>query len=136
VGWRRCSRLAGDLSRFLILAAVYAAAAKFGLTLAFEHPSATAVWPPTGIALAASLVFGYAVWPGILVGAFLANITTAGSAATSAGIAIGNTLEAMVGCYLVTRFASGRAAFDRARDVFKFAGLAGLVATAVSATWV
>jgi len=119
---------------FLILAGVYAAAAKLGLKLAFDHPSASAVWPPTGIALAACLRLGYAVWPSILAGAFLANIATAGSAATSLGIAAGNTLEAVVGCYLVTRFANGRAAFDRPQDIFKFAGLAGLVSTAVSAT--
>jgi len=119
---------------FLILAAVYAAAAKLGLKLAFDHPSASAVWPPTGIALAACLLLGYAVWPSILAGAFLANIATAGSAATSLGIAAGNTLEAVVGCYLVTRFANGQAAFDRPQDIFKFAGLAGLVSTAVSAT--
>lgn len=117
------------------LAAAYVAAAKLGLIVAFGHPSATAIWPPTGIALAASLIWGYGVWPGILAGAFLANVTTAGSVATSMGVAIGNTLEAMVGCYLVTRLAHGRAAFDRPQDVLKFAALAGLVSTAVSASF-
>src|SRR6266849_5275300 len=90
------------------LTVVYVVAGKLGLMLAFVHASATAVWPPTGIALAAFLVFGYRVWPGVLVGAFLANITTAGSAATSVGIAAGNTLEGLVGAYLVNRFAGGR----------------------------
>jgi PAS domain S-box-containing protein len=122
------------LAILLILAVLYAASAKLGLALAFVHPSATSVWPPTGIALAAALGFGYGVWPGILAGAFVANITTAGSAATSLGIAIGNTLEAMVGCYLVTRFANGRAAFERPQDVFWFTGLAGILSTTVSAT--
>jgi len=67
------------------LAAVYLAAAKLGLSLAIVNPSATAVWPPTGIALAAVLVFGRRVWPGIALGAFVANATTAGSLVTSAG---------------------------------------------------
>jgi PAS domain S-box-containing protein len=119
----------------LILAVVYAVTAKVGLMLAFAHPSATAVWPPTGIALAASLICGYGTWPAVFVAAFLVNLTTAGSVATSTGIALGNTLEAMVGCYLVTRYASGRAAFDRLEDTLKFAGLAGLVSTTVSATF-
>jgi diguanylate cyclase (GGDEF)-like protein len=118
----------------LLLAAVYFIAGKLGLRLAFVNPSATAVWPPTGIALAALLLLGYEVWPGVLLGAFLVNITTAGSAATSAGIALGNTLEALVGCYLVNRFAHGYKAFGRAQDIFKFAALAGLVSTSVSAT--
>src|SRR5437016_12610359 len=83
------------------LAAVYLLAAKLGLMLAFVHASATAVWPPTGIALAAFLVFGYRVWPGIFAGAYLANITTAGTVATSLGIAAGNTLEGLTGAYLV-----------------------------------
>src|SRR5436309_15788488 len=83
------------------LAAVYVIAGKLGLMLAFVHVSATAVWPPTGIALAAFLLLGYRVWPGVLIGAFLANITTAGSAATSVGIAAGNSLEGLVAAYLV-----------------------------------
>src|SRR5438093_4061582 len=116
------------------VAAIYFIAGKLGLRLALVHPSATAVWPPTGIALAAFLIFGYRVWPGILLGAFLVNITTAGNVATSIGIAIGNTLEGLVGCYLVRRFARGTRAFEQPQDIFKFAVLAGLVSTAVSAS--
>jgi signal transduction histidine kinase/integral membrane sensor domain MASE1 len=109
-------------------------AGKFGLRLAFVNASATPVWPPTGIALAAVLLFGYRVWPGVLIGAFIANLTTAGSPVSSLGIAIGNTLEALVGAALVTRFANGPRAFERPQDLFKYVLLAGLVATAVSAT--
>jgi diguanylate cyclase (GGDEF)-like protein len=116
------------------LAAVYFVAGKLGLQLAYVHASATAVWPCTGIAIAALLVFGYRVWPSILIGAFLVNLTTAGSVETSIGIAIGNTLEGLAGCYLVSRFAGGKEAFARAQDIFKFALLAGMVATTVSAT--
>src|ERR671934_766548 len=112
----------------------YLAAGKLGLKLAFVNASATAVWPPTGIALAAVLLLGYRVWPGILLGAFLVNLTTAGSAVSSLGIALGNTLEALVGGYLVNRFANGRRAFERPQDLFKFVLLAALVATTVSAT--
>jgi diguanylate cyclase (GGDEF)-like protein len=116
------------------LAALYLLAAKLGLRLAFVNASATAVWPPAGIALAAFLVLGYRMWPAIMAGAFLANLTTAGSMATSFGIAAGNTLEAMVGAGLVCRFAGGRGAFDRARHVFAFALLAAVVSTTLSAT--
>src|SRR6185369_2386422 len=61
------------------IAAIYYAAAKLGLKLAFVYPSASAVWPGTGIALAAMLLLGYRVWPAIFLGALLANLTTAGS---------------------------------------------------------
>jgi diguanylate cyclase (GGDEF)-like protein len=115
------------------LAAAYFLAANLGLRLAFAHASASPVWPPAGIALAALLILGLRAWPGVLIGAFLANLTT-GSVATAIGIAAGNTLEALVGAALVQRFASGRHAFERARDVFAFALLAALISTIVSAT--
>ncbi|HEV8329472.1 MAG TPA: MASE1 domain-containing protein [Nitrospiraceae bacterium] len=113
---------------------VYIIAGKLGLQLAFVHPSATAVWPPTGIALAALIVWGYGLWPGIFIGAFLVNVATEGSTATSVGIAVGNTLEGLMGAYLVNRFANGCRAFERPTDVFKFAALAGVGSTMVSAT--
>src|SRR2546423_7678279 len=97
----------------LVLAAVYVCAGKFGLSLAFVNPSASAVWPPTGLALAALLVWGYRLWPGVFLGAFLVNILTQGSVATSLGIAVGNTLEAVLAAGLVRRFANGTKAFDR-----------------------
>jgi diguanylate cyclase (GGDEF)-like protein len=128
------SRLVRRLGLLVALAAAYFMAGKLGLRLAFVNPSATPVWPPTGLALAAFLLVGYDVWPAMLVGAFLVNITTSGSLATSVGIAAGNTLEGLVGAYLVNRFARGRRACERAQDVFKLAGLAGLLSTAVSAT--
>src|SRR6266478_9929035 len=105
-------------SLYLGLALVYFIVGKLGLKLAFLNASASAVWPCTGIALAALLIFGYRTWPAIFAGAFLVNFTTAGTALTSLGIATGNTLEALAGCYLVTRFAAGRNAFERSQNIF------------------
>src|SRR3989441_12626560 len=101
------SRSLRKLALLVLLAVIYLIAGKLGLRLAFVNPSATAVWPPAGIALAALLVLGYPVWPAVFFGAFLVNIITAGSLPTSVGIAMGNTLEALPGCYLVNRFAHG-----------------------------
>jgi signal transduction histidine kinase len=118
-----------------ILAAVYVLAGKIGLQLAIFHPSATPVWPPTGISLAAFLLLGYWVWPAIFVGAFVVNVTTAGSIGSSFGIATGNTLEGLLGALLVNRFANGRNIFDRQGDTLKFVLLAALFSTTVSATF-
>jgi len=129
--------MTGRSGNALLLAALfglYVLTGKVGLSVAFVHASATAVWPPTGIALAAFLTLGYECWPAIFAGAFVVNISTAGSVATSLGIATGNTLEGLLGAYLVSRFARGHRACERARDVFKLAGLAALLSTAVSAT--
>src|SRR5258706_11764785 len=127
------SRLLRRLGLLAALAAGYLVAGKVGLEVAYVHPSATAVWPPAGLTLAAFLLAGYEVWPAILLGAFLVNITTAGSVATSAAIAAGNTLEGLLGAYLVNRFARGHPARQRARGVFKLAGLAAFASTAGSA---
>ena len=122
------------VASILALAAVYFCAAKFGLSLAYVNASASAVWPPTGIALAALLLWGCRLWPGIFLGAFLANIATQGTVLTTLGIATGNTLEAVLGAWLVNQFANGRQAFESARDIFKFIVLAVIVSTTVSAT--
>ncbi len=115
------------------LTTVYVLAGKLGLQFASVHASATAVWPPTGIAVAALLLLGTRMWPAVAVGAFLVNVTTAGSIATSIGIAIGNTAEALIVAWLVGRFAAGRHAFERPADIFRFAG-AIIPGAAVAAT--
>ena len=116
------------------LAIVYFLAGKFGLHFATVHASASAVWPPTGIALAAMLLVGRRTWPAILVGAFFVNYTTSGSIVSSLGIAVGNTLEAIVGAWLVVRYAGGVRAFERPLNFFRFVLLGGLLGTAVGAT--
>jgi signal transduction histidine kinase len=110
------------------LALIYLVAGKLALQLAFVNASASPVWPPAGIALAALLVLGFRVWPGIFIGAFLVNFWTTLNILTSLGIAGGNTLEAICGAWLVNRFAGGMQVFDRPQNVFKFA-LATLLST-------
>jgi signal transduction histidine kinase/integral membrane sensor domain MASE1/CheY-like chemotaxis protein len=119
----------------IAIGAVYALSGKLGLHyFAFVHASASPVWPPAGVALAAFLLFGSRVWPVIFAAAFLVNVTTAGSLLTSAGIAAGNTLEGFAGAWLVARFAGGRRAFERASDAFRFLVAGALPSAAVSAT--
>ena len=116
------------------LAAVYFLAGKFGLSLAVVHPSVSAIWPPSGIALAALLLWGSRLWPGIFLGAFLVNITTQGNLLTTLAIASGNTLEPLWGAWLLNQFANGSKVFERARNTFSFVFLAALISTTVSAT--
>jgi diguanylate cyclase (GGDEF)-like protein len=129
---KQAATLSG-LASLGLLTLVYFAAARLGLQVAYLNPSATPVWPPTGIALAALLVLGYRASPAIWLGAFLANLATTGSLVSSAGIAVGNTVEALAGAWLVNRFAGGRHAVERSADLFKFAVLAA-VSTSISAT--
>ena len=126
-----------SLQRTAVLAAVagvYFLAGKLGLTLAFYHPSATPIWPPTGIALVGLLLLGYEVAPAVFLGAFLVNLTTIGTVATSLGIAFGNTLEAVCAAWLIGRYAGGRRALETPGNVIRFAGVAALLSPLVSAT--
>jgi len=131
----RRERLARDALVLLILAGLYFIAGKLGLRLASVHPSATAVWPPTGIALVAFLMMGYRVWPGIFLGALVVNLTTNGSLPVCLGIAIGNTLEGLVGAYLLNRFSEGEAAFESPKGALAFVVFAAMLSTTVSATF-
>jgi integral membrane sensor domain MASE1 len=126
--WATQSRRFSGLPLVGILAVIYFIAGKLGLMLASMHANASPVWPPAGIALAALLLLGYRAWPAIFIGAFLVNVTTAGNVATSFAIGTGNTLEALVGAWLVNRFAGGTNVFDRPQGVSKFALAAGISA--------
>jgi integral membrane sensor domain MASE1/DNA-binding CsgD family transcriptional regulator len=111
----------------------YFTLAYLGLRLASINPSATPIWPPTGLAIAAILLWGNRIAPAIFIGAFLINQLIAGSIVTSLAIASGNTLEALIAGYLIRHWAAGEQVFDTPTGVAKFA-LISLAATVVSAT--
>ncbi|MDQ3997644.1 MAG: MASE1 domain-containing protein [Gemmatimonadota bacterium] len=116
------------------LATIYVAAARFGLELDAVAGFATLVWPATGIALAALVTFGYRLWPGIFVGAVVANLLTGAPLLPALGIGVGNTLEAVVGTYALRRIPGFRPSLDRVRDVVGLIVLAAGLSTMVSAT--
>lgn len=119
----------------LVVAAIYVLGGKLGLRLGILNPSTSAVWAPTGIALAACIIFGPGMWPAILFGALYVNYSTTGVLASSIGVACGNTLEALVGAELVQRWAGGNRAFESGNGVFRYAVAAALIPTALSATF-
>jgi integral membrane sensor domain MASE1 len=121
-------------AKVAVLAVVYYGAAELGLNLAFASPSVTAIWAPTGIALAAILLWGYRVWPGVALGALLANAGTGVPFYAVLGITVGNTLEALGGAYLLRELADFRPSLERVRDVIALAILGGVVSTTISAT--
>ncbi len=124
---------AADVARVAIVAGGYFGVAKLGLLVAFANSSVTAVWPPSGLALAAAVIWGWRIWPGIALGAFLANLTTQGSVLAVCGISLGNTLEPLVGAYLLSRI-DFRRSLERIRDVLALVVLAGAISTLLSAT--
>ena len=117
----------------MVVACVYVAAAKLGLSLSVAHGNATPVWAPAGISLTVLVLFGRRYWPGVLLGAFVANVTTPIPVFVALLIGIGNTLEAVLGATLLQRFGF-RPALDRGRDVLTLVTMGGIVAPIVSAS--
>jgi PAS domain S-box-containing protein len=103
------------------LAVAYFVLGKLGLALASINSNVSPIWPPSGLALAAVLLWGYRVWPAVFLGAIVVNATTAGSIYPAAGIALGNTLECLISGYLMNRWSQGRAAFETPTGVARFA---------------
>jgi class 3 adenylate cyclase len=115
------------------VAAAYYGAAKLGLSLAFESETVTAFWPPTGIALTALVLGGYRLWPGVAIGAFFANAWTGIPLYADLGIALGNTLEALAGAWLL-HLVGFKPSLERIRDVIALIVLGGGVSTVISAS--
>ncbi len=117
----------------LAVAAAYFAAAKVGLSMAHVADQVTLVWPASGLALACLLRIGSGAWPGVALGAFLANATANEPIPTAMGIAIGNTLEGVLAAWLL-----GRAGFDprieRLNDVIGLVAVAVVLSPIVAAT--
>src|SRR5262245_12474444 len=123
------------LGEVAALAAINFAAGKLALLLAIPPGYATAIWPPSGIALAALLLFGARLWPGVWIGSFLINLTAsldptsassiARSVAIAGGIGAGSTLQAFAGVYLVRRLAGFPNPLDNGRSVHRFLLIGG-----------
>lgn len=123
---------ARDVLVVLGVALLYVACAKLGLALAVRAEQVSAVWPPTGFALAAVVLFGRRAVLGIFLGAFAANATAGEPLWVAAGIAAGNTLEAIVGAWILSRFQFD-VSLARLRDVMSLLAAVAL-SPCVSAT--
>jgi PAS domain S-box-containing protein len=133
--WRLTSagRLGLYVASVCILAACYYAAAKIGLRLAYLHGAVTALWPPVGVGIAALVLYGPRLWPGIVIGDLLAGDYST-PLGTVIGQTVGNTLEVLVAAVLLLRLVGERPALERVREVFALVGCAA-IGTAISASF-
>jgi signal transduction histidine kinase/integral membrane sensor domain MASE1 len=135
------NKTANKLLLLSAVAIIYFVAARLGLMLAYPGTNASPIWLATGIALAAMLLLGRRMWPGIAMGAFVANfiefaglgLSIPASFAASLSTSAGNTLEALLGAYLINRFAGTRNPFERSADVLTFIAFGAVISTTVSA---
>ncbi len=120
-------------AQLLTLVLAYLVTGHLGLKLSHFHETATLIWAPTGLSLAALLLYGYRLWPGIFAGALLVNVGVGLSPVVSLLIAAGNTLEAVLGTWLLHRFGHFQPQLSRQRDVVVLVVYGGLLCTLVSA---
>jgi PAS domain S-box-containing protein len=123
-----------DLVKTVLLAAVYALSARLGLQIHAVHTFATLVWPPTGIALVALLLWGPRFWPGVMAGALLANLWTGASLPVALAIGAGNTLEALLGAWALRKIPGFSDSLERLQDVLGLIVFAAMASSIVSAT--
>jgi PAS domain S-box-containing protein len=119
--------------RTALVAAAYVVGAIAGLQMAVDNPNVTSVWPPTGIAVAAAVLFGFRVWPGIAAGALLSNVINGAPFDTSLAISVGNTLAPLIAGVLL-RYLGFRPTLSRLKDVAMLMFVGGLGAMLISAT--
>ncbi len=117
----------------ILLGIIYHLAARLGLLMANVQPNTSPVWPPTGIAIAALLLFGIRYWPGVTLGVIFGYLFNNNALNVSIGLAIGNTLEAVAAVYLLRRFMDFHISLDRIQDVIGL-GIFSALATTISAT--
>lgn len=116
----------------IVIAAAYVIFAKIGFSLAFGVRQVTAVWPPSGLAVAALVLGGPGLWPGVALGAFVANLLTHEPPLCATGIAIGNTLGPLAAAYALRRIGFNPQ-LERVNDVLALTAF-GLLSMIITAT--
>jgi PAS domain S-box-containing protein len=117
-----------------LIGVTYVAAAQLGFRVAFLAEQVTTVWAPTGIALAALLLWGVRLWPVIWVAAFVVNAGTNAPLWTALVIATGNTLEAVAAAWVLRRLPGFDPGLRRVGSVLAFVCIGGMLSTMLSAT--
>jgi PAS domain S-box-containing protein len=116
------------------IAGAYFGLAVSGLLIPWINPTATPLWPPTGLALALMLIRGYRIWPAIFVGGFFSTAVGGGALSEAACIALGTPTAALAGAWLIDRWSHGRETFATPLGVAKFALIAFAPTALISAT--
>jgi len=120
--------------RITLLAVTYVIVGKLGLTMDAVAGFATLVWPPSGISLAALVLYGRALWPGVTLGAFVVNLWAGAPLPVALGIAAGNTLEAVLGAWALSKVPGFSPSLARLKDVLALVALPACLTTVTSAT--
>lgn len=121
------------LLKILALAIIYHLSARLGLMMAYVQPNTSPVWPASGVAIAALLLFGINLWPGVFLGVVGGSVLNNVPVTLALGMGVGNTLEAFVVVYCLSRLVDFHVELNRVQDVLYLLGFSCL-GTLISAT--
>ncbi|HWD79468.1 MAG TPA: SpoIIE family protein phosphatase [Kribbella sp.] len=131
------SRWRENFARFaaalVLVGAAYYLGARLGLSLSLVERNVTPLWPPSGIALAAFLVLGRSMWPGVALAALAVNVPISVGLLPAVLTAAGNTLAPLVAAIVLERVGFQRQ-LDRRRDALAIVFLGALASMTISAT--
>ena len=133
------------LAKTLLVAGIYFGSGQLGLSLAVPPGYATFIWPPSGIALGALILFGWRLWPGIFLGSILLGSYISGAYPSESGldeakalttlvIAAGSSIQALAGYALVRRLLGLPVSLNHIRDVLLLFFAVGPVVCLVAPT--
>ena len=125
---------AAYILELVVVVAGYVGLTEAALLLPWINPTATPLWPPSGLALALFLLRGHRIWPAILLGSLASGALAALPLLTSGVTAIGILFAALTGAWLVDRWSNGRKTFHAPVGVAKFALICFAPTAIISAT--
>lgn len=120
-------------AKILIFAVIYHLTVRLGLQMAYIQPNTSPVWPPTGLSIAFLLIGGLSFWPGITLGVLGGSLLTGAPFFLAAGMALGNTLEAVLVVFVLKKYFDFNSSFERLNDVVSYS-VVSLVGTAIGAS--
>jgi diguanylate cyclase len=97
--------------------------AQGALTFAAVPQNSTAIWPASGLALAAALLLGSRIWPAVAAGVFAAHVAVTGDVLTAATIGLATSFEAVAGAALTARAAADASVFRSPIGIFRFTAI-------------
>src|SRR5579883_749943 len=118
----------------VIILLCYSLAGALGLQIASVNGAVTPLWAPTGIAIAAMVLYGYRVWPAVFFGSIVTGIISHDAPFTILIGASAGIVEAFIATYFLNRYANGKNTFDTVRTTVLFILFSGILSTMIGAT--
>jgi signal transduction histidine kinase len=115
-----------------VLACLFILTGWVGRQLAFPTSIGTLMWPPGGLVLAALILYGLRLWPGIFIGSFVSTLLLGVEIPVALAIASVSTVKSVIGQVVLCRFLGFRPQLDRLWDVGSLLLVGGVTSAVIA----